>query len=228
MQSVLEIATTPCADVAEAGEQLARAAPDGDRRAPRGSGLRSAPPPRTRSRSAPTRRSSTARATASWSTSSATSPCASSSSAPTSTSRSRAPTGRSTSPTGSAATCRCCSRCRPTRRSGRASTTGMMSSRVPVFRAFPREGIPPHYGTWEIYSNRVEMMIRAGAIEDYTYPVVGRAPAPEPRHGRGPDLRPADPGRAHGRARGAGRLARPPALRRSTTTTSRWSSTRRS
>jgi carboxylate-amine ligase len=47
--------------------------------------------------------------------------------------------------------------------------TGMMSSRVPVFRAFPREGIPPHYGTWEIYSNRVEMMVRAGAIEDYTY-----------------------------------------------------------
>jgi carboxylate-amine ligase len=47
--------------------------------------------------------------------------------------------------------------------------TGMMSSRVPVFRSFPREGIPPHYGTWEIYSHRVEMMMRAGAIEDYTY-----------------------------------------------------------
>lgn len=47
--------------------------------------------------------------------------------------------------------------------------TGMMSSRVPVFRAFPREGIPPHYGTWEIYSNRVELMMRAGAIEDYTF-----------------------------------------------------------
>jgi glutamate---cysteine ligase / carboxylate-amine ligase len=47
--------------------------------------------------------------------------------------------------------------------------TGMMSSRVPVFRGFPREGIPPHYGTWEIYSNRVELMMRAGAIEDYTF-----------------------------------------------------------
>ena len=45
----------------------------------------------------------------------------------------------------------------------------MMSSRVPIFRAFPREGIPPHYGTWEIYSHRVEMMMRAGAIEDYTF-----------------------------------------------------------
>jgi carboxylate-amine ligase len=47
--------------------------------------------------------------------------------------------------------------------------TGLMSSRVPVFRAFPREGIPPHYGTWEIFSHRIEMMMRAGAIEDYTF-----------------------------------------------------------
>ena len=47
--------------------------------------------------------------------------------------------------------------------------TGLMSSRVPIFRSFPREGIPPHYGTWEIFSNRVEMMMRAGAIEDYTF-----------------------------------------------------------
>ncbi len=29
--------------------------------------------------------------------------------------------------------------------------------------------MPPHYGTWEIYSNRVEQMMRGGAIEDYTY-----------------------------------------------------------
>jgi len=47
--------------------------------------------------------------------------------------------------------------------------TGMMSTRVPVFRGFPRQGIPPHYGTWEIYSHRVELMMRAGAIEDYSY-----------------------------------------------------------
>ena len=47
--------------------------------------------------------------------------------------------------------------------------TGLMSSRVPVFRAFPREGIPPHYGTWEIFSHRVEQMMRAGAIPDYTF-----------------------------------------------------------
>jgi carboxylate-amine ligase len=51
----------------------------------------------------------------------------------------------------------------------RGKTTGMMSSRTPVFRAFPRVGIPPYYGTWDIYSHRVEQMMRGGAIPDYTY-----------------------------------------------------------
>ncbi len=51
----------------------------------------------------------------------------------------------------------------------RGDRTGMMSTRTPVFRAFPRAGVPPHYGTWETYSNRVEQMMRGGAIEDYTY-----------------------------------------------------------
>lgn len=47
--------------------------------------------------------------------------------------------------------------------------TGMMSTRTLIFRHFPRSGIPPHYGTWEIFSRRVELMTRAGAIADYTY-----------------------------------------------------------
>ena len=51
----------------------------------------------------------------------------------------------------------------------RGCDTGMRSARTPVFRGFPRCGIPPHYGTWEIYSHRVQTMMRAGAIEDYTY-----------------------------------------------------------
>jgi len=51
----------------------------------------------------------------------------------------------------------------------RGHDTGMMSSRIPIFRAFPRQGIPPHYGTWEIYAHRVETMVRSGAISDYTY-----------------------------------------------------------
>jgi glutamate---cysteine ligase / carboxylate-amine ligase len=48
-------------------------------------------------------------------------------------------------------------------------STGLMSARTPIFRAFPRVGVPPHYGSWEIYSRRVETMMRAGAIEDYTF-----------------------------------------------------------
>ena len=51
----------------------------------------------------------------------------------------------------------------------RGKQTGMMSSRTPVFRSFPRVGIPPYYGNWEIYSHRVELMMRGGAIPDYTY-----------------------------------------------------------
>lgn len=51
----------------------------------------------------------------------------------------------------------------------RGEVTGMMSSRTPAFRCFPRVGVPPHYGTWEIFSGRVELMMRSGAIPDYTY-----------------------------------------------------------
>jgi glutamate---cysteine ligase / carboxylate-amine ligase len=51
----------------------------------------------------------------------------------------------------------------------RGEVTGMASARTPVFRAFPRVGVPPHYGSWEIYSRRVELMMESGAIDDYTY-----------------------------------------------------------
>jgi glutamate---cysteine ligase / carboxylate-amine ligase len=51
----------------------------------------------------------------------------------------------------------------------RGEVTGMMSTRTPIFRAFPRVGIPPHYGSWEIYSGRVKLMVDAGAIPDYTF-----------------------------------------------------------
>jgi glutamate---cysteine ligase / carboxylate-amine ligase len=51
----------------------------------------------------------------------------------------------------------------------RGKVTGMMSARTPVFRAFPRVGIPPHYGSWEIYSRRVGLLVEAGVISDYTY-----------------------------------------------------------
>ncbi|HMD57488.1 MAG TPA: YbdK family carboxylate-amine ligase [Solirubrobacteraceae bacterium] len=51
----------------------------------------------------------------------------------------------------------------------RGALTGLMSSRVPIFRAFPRVGLPPRFNSWEDYSQRVDTMSNAGMIEDYTY-----------------------------------------------------------
>jgi glutamate---cysteine ligase / carboxylate-amine ligase len=51
----------------------------------------------------------------------------------------------------------------------RGQRTGMLSSRIPVYRALPRAGIPPHFGSWNAYSSRVEGMVNAGAIKDYTF-----------------------------------------------------------
>ena len=51
----------------------------------------------------------------------------------------------------------------------RAGSTGLASSRTPIFRAFPRVGIPPTYKDWADYEQRIEFMINAGVIEDYTY-----------------------------------------------------------
>jgi carboxylate-amine ligase len=51
----------------------------------------------------------------------------------------------------------------------RADATGLASTRTPIFRAFPRVGIPPRYGDWADYERRIEFMCETGAIEDYTY-----------------------------------------------------------
>jgi glutamate---cysteine ligase / carboxylate-amine ligase len=51
----------------------------------------------------------------------------------------------------------------------RADLTGLASTRTPIFRAFPRVGIPPTYKDWEDYSRRIDFMIEARVIEDYTY-----------------------------------------------------------
>jgi len=45
----------------------------------------------------------------------------------------------------------------------------LSSTRTPIFRAFPRVGIPPTYKSWEDYERRIEFMIEARVIEDYTY-----------------------------------------------------------
>jgi carboxylate-amine ligase len=51
----------------------------------------------------------------------------------------------------------------------RAEATGLASTRTPIFRAFPRNGIPPTYKDWEDYERRIEFMVNSRVIEDYTY-----------------------------------------------------------
>jgi carboxylate-amine ligase len=51
----------------------------------------------------------------------------------------------------------------------RADATGLASTRTPIFRAFPRVGIPPTYDDWEDYAARIAFMVRSRVIEDYTY-----------------------------------------------------------
>src|SRR6266545_4033145 len=51
----------------------------------------------------------------------------------------------------------------------RGDNTGLDSTRTPVFRAFPRVGIPPRYRDWADYERRIRVMCDSGVIEDYTY-----------------------------------------------------------
>ncbi len=51
----------------------------------------------------------------------------------------------------------------------RADVTGLASTRMPIFRAFPRVGIPPTYKGWEDYQRRIDFMIDAKVIQDPTY-----------------------------------------------------------
>jgi carboxylate-amine ligase len=51
----------------------------------------------------------------------------------------------------------------------RGKPTGLMSSRVPIFRAFPRVGLPPRFAGWADFVRRVEVLSNAGVIGDYTY-----------------------------------------------------------
>jgi carboxylate-amine ligase len=51
----------------------------------------------------------------------------------------------------------------------RGQQTGLQSTRTPIFRAFPRVGIPPRYDDFEDWSRRIEFMTTAKVIRDYTY-----------------------------------------------------------
>jgi glutamate---cysteine ligase / carboxylate-amine ligase len=51
----------------------------------------------------------------------------------------------------------------------RGDSTGLDSTRTPIFRAFPRVGIPPRYDDFEDWSRRIEFMTHSKVIGDYTY-----------------------------------------------------------
>src|ERR671932_43234 len=51
----------------------------------------------------------------------------------------------------------------------RSDQTGLASTRMPIFRAFPRVGIPPHYKDWADYEQRIDFMVEAGVMADHTF-----------------------------------------------------------
>jgi carboxylate-amine ligase len=51
----------------------------------------------------------------------------------------------------------------------RGQPTGLASARMPIFRGFPRVGVPPAYDGWEDFEDRIAFMTEAGVIDDYTW-----------------------------------------------------------
>src|SRR5918999_1736471 len=51
----------------------------------------------------------------------------------------------------------------------RGDQTNLDSTRTPIFRAFPRVGIPPRYDDWADYEKRIDFMTECKVIRDYTY-----------------------------------------------------------
>ncbi len=49
------------------------------------------------------------------------------------------------------------------------SATGFESSRVKIFETFPRAGLPPAFPDWSSFEDYVDLMVRSGAMDDYTY-----------------------------------------------------------
>jgi carboxylate-amine ligase len=51
----------------------------------------------------------------------------------------------------------------------RSDATGLCSARMPIFRQFPRVGIPPVYDDFEDWKRHIAFMVDAGVIDDYTW-----------------------------------------------------------
>ena len=50
-----------------------------------------------------------------------------------------------------------------------ARDSGLASTRTSLFGAFPRTGLPPYFATYEDWAERVDFLIRAGAIPEPTF-----------------------------------------------------------
>ena len=74
--------------------------------------------------------------------------------------------------------------------------TGLHTVRTEIFtRTFPRCGVPSPFRDWDRYADFVGMLERTGLDRRVDPALVERAAAPQLRHGRGADLRRADPRR---------------------------------
>jgi carboxylate-amine ligase len=51
----------------------------------------------------------------------------------------------------------------------RGDQTNLDSTRTPIFRAFPRVGIPPRYDDFADWARRIQFMYESKVIRDYTY-----------------------------------------------------------
>ncbi len=47
--------------------------------------------------------------------------------------------------------------------------TGFESSRVKIFETFPRAGLPPAFPDYEAFESYVDLMVASGAMDDYTF-----------------------------------------------------------
>ena len=81
-------------------------------------------------------------------------------------------------------------------------------------KSFPRCGIPDVFGSWQAWSDYVELLVRTGLDRGVHPAVVVGAAAPRVRHRRGADLRRADDRGRGRRAGGADRRVRAPGRRR--------------
>ena len=118
----------------------------------------------------------------------------------------------------------------------RADDTGFASTRMPIFRAFPRVGHPAVLRGLGRLRAPDRVHGRVGRDGGLHVPLVRRPPAPELRHRRGPGDGRADPRGAHARPRRAdpgdgqgarralrgGQAARPATRTRCSTRTSGW------